>query len=218
MQGQALQPRDAGGEVQGQVDRRRPRHDGRGRRRFFKAVPASARSCRRSARRPRLHQCRPAGHHALGRRSAAHQALQGAVGAPPAARSTSSTSRPPACTSRTCQLLECCTSWSTRATRWSSSSTISKSSRPPTGSSISAPKAATPAARSSPSAPRRDRRQPGELYRPLPQAGAEAPGERQGETRGGDAGRGVILTTSTNQSPFSPPDVPCKSSIGENRR
>jgi excinuclease ABC subunit A len=42
---QALQPRDAGGEVQGQVDRRRARHDGRGGRRVLQGRP------RRSATR-----------------------------------------------------------------------------------------------------------------------------------------------------------------------
>jgi excinuclease ABC subunit A len=35
----ALQPRDAGGEVQGQVDRRRARHDGRGCGRILQGVP-----------------------------------------------------------------------------------------------------------------------------------------------------------------------------------
>ena len=58
----------------------------------------------------------------------------------------------PALPRRRASCSKCCTSWSTRATRWSSSSTISKSSRPPTGSSTSAPKAATAAANSSPPA------------------------------------------------------------------
>ncbi len=43
VQGQALQPRDAGGDVQGQVDRRRARHDGGG------GLLSSSRRCRRSA-------------------------------------------------------------------------------------------------------------------------------------------------------------------------
>ena len=43
LQGQALQPRDARGHVQGQDHRRRARHDGRGRRRVLPAP------CRRSA-------------------------------------------------------------------------------------------------------------------------------------------------------------------------
>ena len=67
----------------------------------------------------------------------------------PAARSTSSTSRRPACTSRTsASCSACCRAWSTRATRSSSSSTTSTSSRPPTGSSTWVPRAAPAAARS----------------------------------------------------------------------
>src|SRR6266478_125742 len=49
----------------------------------------------------------------------------------------------------------CCTRWSKPATPCSSSSIISRSSRPRLGSSISAPKAATPAAISLPPAPRK---------------------------------------------------------------
>ena len=45
---QALQPRDARRAVQGQVDRRRARHDGRGRRRFLRR---RARRCATSSRR-----------------------------------------------------------------------------------------------------------------------------------------------------------------------
>ena len=47
---------------------------------LFKAVP-SVRDKLRDARprRPRLYPCRPAGDHAVGRRGAAHQALEGAV-------------------------------------------------------------------------------------------------------------------------------------------
>ena len=122
---------------------------------FFAAVPGDPRQAGDAdAGRPRLHPHRPAGDDAVRRRGAARQARQGTVAsAPPAARSTSSTSRPPACISTTWRSSwKCCTSWSTRATRWSSSSTISKSSRPPTGSSTSAPKAATAAAKSSPPA------------------------------------------------------------------
>ena len=121
LQGQALQPRDAGGAVQGQVDRRRARHDGRGGAGVLQGGAARARRAGAAApRRPRLHPCRPAGHHAVGRRGAARQARQGAVAsAPPAARSTFSTSRPPACISttwRSCS--KCCTSWSRPATPW----------------------------------------------------------------------------------------------------
>ena len=70
---------------------------------FFKAVPRVRDVLALLApRRPRLHPCRPAGHHAVGRRGAARQARQGAVAsAPPAARSIFSTSRPPACISTT---------------------------------------------------------------------------------------------------------------------
>ena len=121
LQGQALQPRDAGGAVQGQVDRRRARHDGRGSRRILQGGAAGARNLQDAApRRPRLHPCRPAGHHAVRRRSPARQAGQGTVAsARPGARSTSWTSRPRACistTSRSCS--KCCTSWCRRAIRW----------------------------------------------------------------------------------------------------
>ncbi len=43
LQGQALQPRDAGRHLQGQVDRRRARHDGRGRRRVLQGSAGGAR-------------------------------------------------------------------------------------------------------------------------------------------------------------------------------
>ena len=81
---------------------------------FFAAVPAIAREAADAeGRGPRLHPARPAGDHAVGRRGAAHQAGEGAVhAAPPAARSTSSTSRPPACISTTCaSCWRCCTGW-----------------------------------------------------------------------------------------------------------
>src|SRR4029077_17621222 len=83
-----------------------------------------------------------------------------ATGRTPAAPSTSSTSRPPGCISTTCaSSSKCSMRWSRPATRCWSSSIISKSSRPPTGSSISAPKAATPAAISSrPEPPKTSRR------------------------------------------------------------
>ena len=129
LQGQALQPRNAGSPVQGQIHRRRARHDGRGGARFLQGGAARARAAGAAApRRPRLHPCRPAGDHAVRRRSAARQARQGAVAsAPPAARSTFSMSPPPACTSTTWQnSSKCCTSWSRAATPSSSSSTISK--------------------------------------------------------------------------------------------
>ena len=80
LQGQALQPRDARGAVQGQVDRRRARHDGRGGAGVLQGGAARARHAGAAApRRPRLHPRRPAGHDAVGRRGAARQARQGIV-------------------------------------------------------------------------------------------------------------------------------------------
>ncbi len=70
--------------------------------------------------------------------------------APLAARSTFWTSRPRGCISTTWRnSSKCCTNWWRAATPSSSSSTILKSSRRRTGSSISVPRAATAAARSS---------------------------------------------------------------------
>ena len=77
-----------------------------------RTVQGGARGARQArdaeARRPRLYPCRAAGDDALGRRSAAGEALEGAVAARHrAARSISSTSRPRACISTTCaKLLE----------------------------------------------------------------------------------------------------------------
>ena len=147
---QALQPRDAGGAVQGQVDRRRAGHDGRGRRRVLRGRARRARQAGDAeAGRPRLHPGRPAGDHAVGRRGAAHQACQGTVaqGDRQDALHPRRADHRPAFPRRRASCSKCCTNWSTRATRSSSSSTISKSSRPPTGCSTSAPKAATAAAR-----------------------------------------------------------------------
>ena len=121
LQGQALQPRDARRHLQGQVDRRRARHDGRRGRGLLQggaahpqhpgdAAAASASATSTSAsRRPRS----PAA------RRSASSSPRSCASARPAARSTSSTSRPPACistTSRSCST--CCTSWSSRATPW----------------------------------------------------------------------------------------------------
>ena len=99
----------------------------------------------------------PAGHDAVRRRGAAGQAvLRAPEAVDRAAPSTCSTSRRPACTSRTsASCCWCSAGWSTRATRCWSSSTTSTSSRPPTGSSTWDPRAAPAAARSSPRAPRR---------------------------------------------------------------
>jgi ABC-type multidrug transport system ATPase subunit len=79
LQGQALQPRDAGGAVQGQVHRRRARHDGRGRAGLLQGGALDPREDGRAdARGPRLHQGGPAGDDALGRRGAAREAVEGA--------------------------------------------------------------------------------------------------------------------------------------------
>ena len=88
---------------------------------------------------------------------------------PRRATSTSSTSRPPACTSptwRTCSA--CSTGSSTAASRCSSSSTTRRSWRTPTGSSTSARAPATTAAGSSSRAPRRPRRRPRHPHRRAP--------------------------------------------------
>ena len=64
----------------GKIDRRRAGHDGRGSRRVLQGGAARARNLQDAApRRPRLHPCRPAGDHAVRRRSPARQAGQGTV-------------------------------------------------------------------------------------------------------------------------------------------
>ena len=73
------------------------------------------------AGRPRLRQGRPAGDDAVGRRSAAGQAGQGTV-APldrPHALHPRRADHRPAFPRRRANCSTCCTSWSTRATRWS---------------------------------------------------------------------------------------------------
>ena len=122
VQGRALQPRDARGALQGQVDRRRARDVGRGGAAVLRQdpedPPAPADAARRRAR---LHQARPAGDDALGRRGAAGQARVRAVArSRPAGRCTSSTSRRPGCTSPTSRSCSrCCSGSSTAATRCS---------------------------------------------------------------------------------------------------
>ena len=162
VRGQAVQAAGARREVS--RPRRRPgaRHD-RARsadvlrvvaRRSCGACRCSTRSvsatCVSVSRRPRCRAARRSG--SRSRRTCRRT--------PAIACSTSSTSRRPDCTSttsRSCwpRSASCCRP----ATRCSSSSTTSTSSRPPTGSSTSAPKGARKGARSSPSArPSRSRR------------------------------------------------------------
>ncbi len=121
LQGQALQPRNARSDVQGQVDRRRARHDGRGSatnssRRCracatcWRCCTASASTTSMSASRRR--RCRAA-------KRSASSSPRNCRSARPAARSIFSTSRPRACISttwRSCS--KCCTSSSKAATRW----------------------------------------------------------------------------------------------------
>ena len=103
LQGQALQPRDAGGAVQGQVDRRRARHDGRG------SVGVLQGGAARSASRWRCSiASASATSTSASRRRRSRAAKRSASSSPrscrggrPDAPSTSSTSRPPACTSTT---------------------------------------------------------------------------------------------------------------------
>ena len=107
--------------VQGQIDRRRARHDGRRGAGVLQGGAARARRARAPAPgRARLHSCRAAGHHALGRRGAAREARQGAVQArhrPHALHPGRAHHR--ACTSTTSPSCStCCTSWSSRATPW----------------------------------------------------------------------------------------------------
>ena len=121
LQGQALQPRDAGGAVPRQVDRRRARHDGGRGAGILQGGAARARRAGAAApRRPRLHPCRPAGHHAVGRRGAARQARQGAEQArhrPHALYSRRADHR--ACISTTWRSSwTCCTSWWRPAIPW----------------------------------------------------------------------------------------------------
>ena len=76
----ALQPRDAGGEVQGPLHRRRARHDGRGCGGVLQGRPPHPRQDGDAGRGgPGLRQGRPAGDDPLGRRGAARQARQGTV-------------------------------------------------------------------------------------------------------------------------------------------
>ena len=99
-----------------------------------------AKICRRWTTSARLHSSGAIGDDAVRRRSAAHQAGEGTEPRQTGRRSTSSTSRQPACTSKTsASCSTCCIGWWTWATRCSSSSITWTSSRRPTGSSISGP-------------------------------------------------------------------------------
>ena len=72
---QALQPRDAGGALQGPDDRRRAGDDRRGGAGLLPAHPEDQAQAAGAARRgARLREARPAGHHAVGRRGAAGEA------------------------------------------------------------------------------------------------------------------------------------------------
>ena len=75
-----LQPRDARGALQGQDDRRRPRHADRGGRRLLRRDPGDLASPDHAGGgRPRLRPARAAGDHALRRRGPAGQAGQRAA-------------------------------------------------------------------------------------------------------------------------------------------
>ena len=199
LQGPALQPRDAGGAVPRQVDRRRARHDGR---RGRRVLPRRAGDPRQAgdpaAGRARLHPYRPAGDDPVGRRGAARQARQGTV-APrhrPHPLHPRRADHRPAFRGRAASCSKCCTRWSRPATRCWSSSTISKSSRPPTGSSISAPRAATAAATSSPPAPPEEIAKVAESYTGQYLA-RHAAAQRGGEKAGLEQRRKVHSTSVT---------------------
>ncbi len=136
LQGAPLQSRDAGDHLQGQVDRRRARHDGRGRRAVLRRRAVDPRQAGDAGpRRPRLHPHRPAGDDFVRRRGAAHQAVEGIIAPRDGAHALHSrrADHRPAFPRRGEAAWRCCTSWPTPATLSSSSSTIWKSSRPPTG-------------------------------------------------------------------------------------
>ena len=118
----AVQQGDARGALQGEGDRGCARDVGRGGARLLRedpedpAAPADA-----ARRRARLHQARPAGDDALGRRGAAREARRpSSRRSRPGRRSTSSTSRRPVSTSPTSRSCSRCSSGSsTTATRCS---------------------------------------------------------------------------------------------------
>ena len=125
---QAVQPPDAGGPLQGPVDRRRPGDAGRrGPRRSStrsrRCTAGSTRCTRRAWATSRsASRARPS----PAARPSGSSSPPSWAAPPPAGRSTSSTSRPPASTSPTSSAsCASCTGWPTSATQSSSSSTTS---------------------------------------------------------------------------------------------
>ena len=117
---QALQSRNARDHLSRQVDRRRPGHDGRGRRGVLQGGAGDSRQAGDPvAGGPRLYQ------ESASRRRRSPAARRSGSSCPrncrggrPVARSTSSTNRRPGCTSTTsASFWRCCTRWSSRATR-----------------------------------------------------------------------------------------------------
>ncbi len=122
---------------------------------FFSAVPAIRKKLRDAAPKSASPTSSSASRRPRSRaaRRSASSCRWNSPSATPAARSTSWMSRPRACTSTTSSCCStCCIACGMPATRSWSSSTTWMSSRPPTGSSTSAPKAATAAGASSPPA------------------------------------------------------------------
>ncbi len=122
LQGQALQPRNAGDPLQGQEHPRGAGHDHRGGARVLRRRPrAGAQAADADGRRPVLHQAGPERDHAVGRRGAAREAVAGAVQAPrhrpDAVHPRRADHRPaPSATSSSCWT--CSTSCATTATPW----------------------------------------------------------------------------------------------------
>ena len=141
--------------------------------RTLRAHPADSPQAQHAPRgRPRLHQNRPALADAFRRRSATHQAgPRAGEKIAPAARCTCSTSQRPASTSPTSSCcLKCFTPSSTPATPCWSSNTISTSSKRPTGSSTSVPRAGRGRPRPRLRHARRHRPQSRLTHRPHPRA------------------------------------------------
>ena len=119
---QALQPRDAGRALQGQVDRRRARHAGRGGGRLLPPHPEdlAARCGRSTTSGSTTSDSGSPPRRSRGARRSVSSSRPSSRRSPPARPSTSSTSPPPAFTSPTSSGCSRCSSgWSTRATPWS---------------------------------------------------------------------------------------------------